>query len=281
VEGEKRCMRVKTMGAVVVCLAAVAAGPAVGPAPAKQSPRAQVVKIVSRIQHADYEGDRGALRDLYVRLDAFVEDPGLASRVRYWRGFALWRRAINGFNESADLIEQDRDLTQAVNEFRAASERDPGWVEAKIGTLSCLGYLMFMYQKNETRLRDLAAQATPLMKETQAAAPDNPRLVWALGPMRWNTPAERGGGPDKVIDGYEKALEAAHREWNAGGDTLEPSWGEPELMMNLAWSYLNRPAPDLDASERYADSALKIVPYWHYVRDILVPQIDAARAKKG
>jgi hypothetical protein len=49
--------------------------------------------------------------------------------------------------------------------------------------------------------------------------------------------------------------------------------------MNLAWSNLNRSTPDLKAAEQYAQAALKLVPYWHYVRDTLMPQILAAQAK--
>jgi len=50
--------------------------------------------------------------------------------------------------------------------------------------------------------------------------------------------------------------------------------------MNLAWSYLNRTEPDLAAAEDNARAALKLVPYWHYVRDILLPQIAAAKTRK-
>jgi hypothetical protein len=46
--------------------------------------------------------------------------------------------------------------------------------------------------------------------------------------------------------------------------------------MNLAWSSLNRSTPDLKAAEQ---AALKLVPYWHCLRDILMPQILAAQAK--
>jgi hypothetical protein len=49
--------------------------------------------------------------------------------------------------------------------------------------------------------------------------------------------------------------------------------------MSLAWSNLNRTAPDLAAADQYAHQALQLVPYWHYVRDILLPQIQAAKAK--
>jgi len=47
--------------------------------------------------------------------------------------------------------------------------------------------------------------------------------------------------------------------------------------MSLAWSNLNRTTPDLNAADEDAHSALKLVPYWHYVRDILLPQIQKAK----
>ena len=65
----------------------------------------------------------------------------------------------------------------------------------------------------------------------------------------------------------------------ASDDALEPSWGKPELMMSLAYSYLSTKPGDVNAAERYAREALQIVPHWHYVRDILLPQIRAAKAK--
>ena len=50
--------------------------------------------------------------------------------------------------------------------------------------------------------------------------------------------------------------------------------------MNLAWANLNKSTPDLDAAEQYAKSSLKLVPYWHYVRDILLVQIEDAKKKR-
>ena len=76
----------------------------------------------------------------------------------------------------------------------------------------------------------------------------------------------------KILDS-ERAIRE-HKE--SISDPLEPTWGEPELLMSLAWSNLNRTTPDLKAAKQYAQAALKLVPYWHYVRDFLMPQIRAA-----
>jgi len=242
-------------------------------------PRERVIKIVAQIQRADYKGDRAALKHLYEELTPVEQGTKLASRVRYWRGFALWRRAMNGFNESVDPKELEEDLREAVNEFGEALRIDPGFVDAKVGAVSCLSNLIFLNQKNAARVQDLAAQAVPLRKEAEAAEPENPRLLWVLGPICWYSPPERGCSQDKAMEMERKGLEAARKQKQVTTDPLEPSWGEPELLAALAWTNLHRTTPDLNAAEQYARSALETVPYWHYVRDILIPQIQEAKKK--
>jgi hypothetical protein len=240
--------------------------------------RDQVAAIVSQIQHADYASDQAAMQRGYEQLKPFLENNEFGSRVRYWRGFAQWRRAINGFNDAVDPTELEQNLRTALDEFKIAMEKDPAFVDAKVGTISCLGYLAFMNWKDQARAKELVGQIMPLLKEATEMAPDNPRLIWVHGPIFWNTPPERGGGQDKAIENYQRGLEVCSKI-KASDDLLEPSWGKPELMMSLAYSYLNNSAPEVNAAERNARSALEIVPYWHYVRDILLPQILAAKAK--
>jgi hypothetical protein len=262
------------MGLLVMSLVSAAAAFA---APAGR-PRETVLKLVAQIQRADYEGNRVALQSLYADLEPFDADEKLVSRVRYWRGFALWRRAINGFNDSADPQDLEHDLTQAIAEFKESAAKDPAFVDAKVGTISCLGNLMYLARGHADRVQELLAQSIPLVKELRASHPDNPRFVWVLGPILWNTPAERGGGQDKAIESYLQGLESARKLKGTITDPLEPSWGEPELLMSLAWSSLNRATPNVNAADQYAHSALALVPYWHYVRDILLPQIQTAKA---
>ena len=244
-----------------------------------EDPREPVIRIVSRIQRADYEGDRVALKRRYDELAQFVDNKALAARVRYWRGFAMWRRAINGFNDAVDPKELEQDLKQALDEFKKVTEKEPGFGEAKIAMVSCISLLGYIHQKDPERLKELITELVPVIKEAKEVAPDNPRLFWVLGPNVFISPPERGGGQEKAIEMYEKGLELSRKN-KASEDRLEPSWGEPELLMNLAYSNLNKDTPDVSTAERQARAALEIVPYWHYTRDILLPQILAARAKQ-
>jgi hypothetical protein len=264
-------------GLRLIAMLVVSTAVALGAPP--ERPRETVVKLVAQVQKADYEGDRAALQHLYAYLEPFTADGKLASRVRYWRGFALWRRAINGFNESADPKDLERDLTQAIAEFKESAAEDPAFVDARTGAISCLSNLVYLNQGNPARVGELIAQSSPLVKEVKDADPENPRFLWVLGPILWNVPPERGGGQDKAIEAYQKGLEAVRKLKGTPSDPLEPSWGEPELLMNLAWSSLHRTTPDLNAADQYARSALALVPYWHYVRDILIPQIRDAKAR--
>jgi hypothetical protein len=244
--------------------------------------REAVIKIVTQIQKADYEGDRPALERLYAGLTPFLENKELASRVFYWRGFALWRRAINGFNDNVDKADLERDLQQAADEFDKSASADPAFVDSKIALGSCYGLLAYAVgKKDAAQQQALAAKSRQALKDAQTAAPDNPRLLWVLGPVYWNIPAERGGGQAKALQAYEQGLETIRSHNDRKPDPLDPSWGEPELLMSLAWSDLNRATPDLKAAEQNAALALQIVPYWHYVRDILMQQIRDAKAKQG
>lgn len=263
-------------------LAILVFSPLAPKAAAADHSRERVVQIASQIRRADYAGDRAALQRLRLELTPFIVKKEMASRVRYWRGFAMWRRAINGFNDHVDPKELQADLMQAMEEFDEAVAKDPNFVDAKIAALGCAAYLAFgTGEKDPKRIEQWIAKGEKLQAEAQAAEPDNPRLMWVDGPGVWYTPPERGGGQAKAIEVYQKGLASIRKSNSGSRDPLEPSWGEPELLMSLAWSYLNRTQPDLDAAEQNARAALQMVPNWHYVRDILIPQIQEARKKRS
>ena len=246
--------------------------------PHPDSARASAIRVVEQIKRADYEGDGAALKRLHDELNPPHDDKMIASRVFYWRGFALWRRAINGFNESPTPKDLEEDLNGAVADFNDSLAHDATFVESKIAEGSCFGYLAYLNMKDPARMQEQIQHSSPLLKEAMASDPDNPRLLWVLGPIRWSSPPERGGGQDKAFDLYNRGLDIVRKQ-AAVSDPLEPSWGEPELLMSRAWSNLHRTAPDLKAAQNDAEAALVLVPYWHYVRDILMPQIKDAQAK--
>jgi len=245
---------------------------------ASENAREQVTPIVVRIQKADYEGDRATLKRCYDELAPYLEDKELASRIRYWRGFARWRDGINAGNESIDPGEMEKLFLDGADEFKAALALDPNFVDAKVGIISCLGHVVYFHRNEKERAQEMVKPIFALVAEAKAAAPDNPRLIWVMGPILFYTPPEKGGGLDKAIESNERGVNICS-QLKPPADKLEPSWGKPELLMTLAYEYMTKNPPELDKAEKNARAALEIVPYWHYVRDILMTKIAEAKAR--
>lgn len=243
-----------------------------------QADRSQMPAIVMQIKRADFEDDRAALNTLFQHLTPYVKDPQVATFAHYWRGFALWRRALNGINDSSKEDELDADLTRAVQEFAAADARPNGFVEAEIGEAACEGTLLFLHHADTGQLQGRLARDAALLKDLQEKSPDNPRFLWVLGASLWSRPAAAGGNRAAAIRAYERGLRLITDERDNVHNPLEASWGEAELLMSLSWSGLHQTPPDLEAAEHYAQQALRVAPNWHFVRGVLVPQIAKARA---
>jgi tetratricopeptide (TPR) repeat protein len=238
-------------------------------------------RLALEIQRADFTGDRAALARLHEELVPLRELPGIASRVYYWQGFALWRRAQNGFNDTAEPSDLSRDLERAAVDFEEAFRLDPNFSDAQVAAVSCLQGLTYLDRNDPARVQELVSRFVPMLREAVAAAPENPRVLWIHGASQWWTPPEMPAEEVKKrraagVATYQKGLELA-RTIERSRDPLDPSWGEAELLMSLAWVSLNDTSPDLAAAEVYAEKALAIVPDWHYVRDILLKQIQEAR----
>jgi hypothetical protein len=234
--------------------------------------------IVREVQAADYRGERANLRRLASELDA-VKDPTLAAATSYWKGFALWRRAVNGFNETPVPSDLRADLESAVASFRMALDRQPEWIEAKIGISGCLMNLLFLARDDAAWRQSLVDQFRPMWAETEAQGADNPRMLWLLGAMQFGAPPPWGGDVAKAIATLRRGLEAARREALAPSTAVAfaPTWGAAENLMNLAYIHSRGQGESPAVARAYAEGALAVAPDWHYVRDILLVQIDALR----
>ena len=62
--------------------------------PAAPSP-AELVRLVTSVQDADYRGELVRLRALADSMQPYTLSRELGPRARYWRGFAHWRHALD------------------------------------------------------------------------------------------------------------------------------------------------------------------------------------------
>jgi tetratricopeptide (TPR) repeat protein len=231
-----------------------------------------------RILRADYEADQATLKREFDALLPFVDRAEVGAEARYWRGFARWRAGINGWNDGMPPAEIAEHTAAAADEFAKAIERDPAFADARAAMAICRATLLFSAQPEPPDKMDRLRESSSELKRALNENPENPRTLWLVGGTYFWTPPEQGGSVDKAVSIYEKGLAAARRAPAAPAARLRPTWGEPELLMSLAYARLNQPTPDLDAAEKFGREALAQVPYWHYLRDILMKQIGDARA---
>lgn len=258
----------------VTLLTVALAGP-----PARSTPdAASLAQLVSAIRSADYRGERDALRRLAAALDE-IELSSLSAHREYWRGFALWRSAINGGNEIPMPADVRVDLEAAIQAFRGALQHSPGWVEPKIGLLFCWVGLFSAPGADPSQPAVSRAEFETVARELKEKGQENPRALWFLGGSLFFAPPPHGGDPPRAVETYRRGLQAARDETlrSAGANAPEwvPSWGAAENLMGLAYLYSHSALQDRDLAQAYADGALALAPDWHYVRDILVPQIQA------
>jgi len=225
---------------------------------------------------ADYRGQTDRLLELHAAMARDTADTEFGRWAHYWRGFARWRRAMNLLNENPKSTEALDDLRVAARDFARAEAWPELAADARAARAACILSLGAM-SGNPDSIRAAIRDFGPLIHAAVEAEPDNPRVLWVQSGSLFYAPVSRGGGPDAAIRVMERGLERARAEAGRTVHELAPRWGEAESHMNLAWAWSSRPDPDLTRADQYAREALRLVPDWHYVRDILVPKIREAR----
>lgn len=232
---------------------------------------------VTRVRAADYRAGCSELRSLAAQLGA--EGPAAEARYRhYWRGFALWRAALNGLNRVPPDPEVAADLQGALSAFRDALASSPDWVEAHLGISACGGIEVFLARSDPERMQALLKRHEPSFRYVLEHGHDNARVQWHLGQTTLAMAKPGGPGTAKALDLFQRGVELAvdeARSIPAGEPAWVPHWGGAENLMNLAYLYTHSEMADRELARAHARGALVAAPEWHYVREVLLPQIDA------
>lgn len=238
-------------------------------------PERELADAVEAIRHADFRGDRDELRRRAGQLAA-PTSAALEKYRQYWRGFAYWRRAMNGFNETPTPGDLFADLELATAALRDALTLDPDFEDARSALAGALMNEMFLVSTKPAEQRTKVYQeGIAAIRAVKESAKENPRSLWILGGNEMGAPPPWGGDMAKAAAIYQRGLAAARDEASSEPRApWEPSWGAAESLMSLAYLYSHGAATRPDVARAYALGALAMAPDWHYVRDILLPSID-------
>ncbi len=237
----------------------------------------KLVSIKADVMSADYRADLPELASLRLRAAALSDDRNFGYLADYWSGFASWRTILNGTGTKMTRDEAKSHLEHAVADFESSIRKKNDFADGYAAAAAVHGWLAAYNSANPAAMNAEIENYKRLLNRALELEPANPRVLWIQAVPYRVMPPERGGNLDRAIELYHKMVE------NSGPLTPQsplPDWGKVEGLMSLASAHISKPSPDVNAAEEEARAALQLQPDWHYVRDILIPQIDAKRKQQ-
>jgi hypothetical protein len=235
----------------------------------------QLATAKAQIMAADYRADFAELQRLRDAAVPLAADPAWGYLARYWAGFASWRQAINGASHGMSKEELQAHLERAAADFDASLRLREDFADSHAAAAAVNGWLSQFHRDDTAALRKGIEVYKQHMARAKELDPGNPRVLWVEAIPYLVLPADKGGDRAHAIELYRRMVEASGPP--VARSPL-PDWGKPEGLMSLAYAHLSQPAPDLESAEKEARAALGLEPDWSYVKDVLLPQIETARA---
>jgi tetratricopeptide (TPR) repeat protein len=250
------------LATLALCLATEAASAQTAdPAPLAE-------QIQSMTIEAAAAGDEEALREAIALAErAVTVHPG-AALLHHYHGYALYRLAArHGCDEEADPRCVWQLLEQAKSALEASAERAP---TAETHALLASVYGL-MISENPSLGPSLGQRIDGLQADALALDPENPR-VWLLkGIGEFFTPEAYGGGVEPALAALERSARAFETDAPV---PPRPRWGRADVHLWLG--QVHQAKGDADEARRHYERALELEPSNAWVRDHLLPALDAA-----
>ncbi len=251
----------------IVALVAVSAAFAVPAAPAAADFDEAFAALVERLERAYPAGDAAEL--LAVRADlADLPDAGLTARqrsiTRYTMAYVNWR--LFTIPDAVPADDRAALLEDAVELLTSDLEADDGNAESHALLAGVYGMQIDSAWKGMT----LGRRASRASARALELAPGNPRVLLQDGVGKLHTPRMFGGGADRAEAMLHRALAAFRTE---PPDRPWPRWGRIDV---YAWlGQISAERGDVAAARRYYGQALDLAPDFAWVRDALLPALEA------
>ena len=164
----------------------------------------------------------------------------------YWRGFALWRRVLNGFNETAD-----------AGRSRRGRSRRPWRASRRRSRCTRTGSRRSSRWSDSGETRSTSPETTPTSATRSWRRPvprsssswrnagDNPRALWIRGGMEGWAPPPVGGDLAKASATLRYGVDVRTARGDGASESARrgcPRGEVPENLMNLAYLHLARDA---------------------------------------
>lgn len=232
----------------------------------------KLVALKAELMTADYRADLPKLTTLRDRAAKLSNDSKLGYLADYWTGFASWRIVVNGASAKMAPEEAKAHLQRAAADFESSARKKSDFADAHAAAAAVHGWLAAYKHDDDAAMKQEIEIFKRFLNRAVELEPSNPRVLWIQAVPYMVLPPERGGNRDRAIEFYRQMIENARP---LSPESPLPDWGKVEGLMSLSYALMSK--SDLDGATEQANAALRLRPDWHYVRDILVPQIDAKR----
>jgi len=268
-------MRLRT-GTIIITTTLMLLAGCLGSTTVRSSPpetaEQRLAAAKAQIMAADYGADLAGLSRLRDEVLPLTADPAWGYLAHYWAGFASWRLAINGGSHGMSAQDLRANMDRAAADFEASIRLRGDFADSYAAAAGVNGWLAQFLSGDA--VREGIERSKRLLARAKELEPDNPRVLWVEAAPYLFLPVDRGGDPARAVELYRRMIEVSGPLM---ASSPLPDWGKPEGLMSLAFAHL-RAAPDLESAEKEARAALGLRPDWSYVKDILLPMIEKARA---
>ncbi|MGH7566560.1 MAG: tetratricopeptide repeat protein [Gemmatimonadota bacterium] len=257
----------KVLALVTILALGTAAGATVTPAQTSD-PAVLAEQIQSMTIEAAAAGDDEALLEAVALAERGVTvHPGDAL-LHHYHGYALYRLAArHACDEEADPRCVWDLLERAESALEASAEREP-MAETHALLASVYG---LMIGESPSLGASLGSRIDGLQSDALAMGPENPR-VWLLkGIGDFYTPEAYGGGAEPALAALERSARAFETDVPV---PPRPRWGRADVHVWLG--QVRHAKGDTDEARRHYARALELEPSNAWVRDHLLPALDAA-----
>jgi tetratricopeptide (TPR) repeat protein len=228
-------------------------------------------EIGAHVSRAALLGDAAALEEARSELRTALDttDDAEAAELRYVLAYTDWRLA-NRYERGAK--EAKSYLEEAESQLEELLQADPENAEAQALYATINGARIGSMFSGMRR----GPRASKAFEKALELEPKNPRVHMQQGISRLFRPAMFGGGVDKAEAELERArelfeAEAPEKSW--------PDWGRVEIYAWLGVTMARK--EDYESARQYYEKALELEPEYEWVRDTLLPQLDAAPRQKS
>jgi len=238
---------------------------AVSPLPAAADPFDNAVRA---LQKAVDGAEADSILVAQSRFRAIAAARPADARPHYWIAVSEWRAVP--LLHSKDKALAKKHCESGIAEAEAAAKLDPASGEALAIKASLQG-LSLAYQ-DPSVMMTLGPEMSETMRKAITLSPENPRVRLLDGIQTMHRPAFVGGGADKAMPVFEKAIALFEKE----KPDSAAAWGREDALIWAGQAAMR--LEQFEAARDYYRRALAIRPGQRWVAGVLLPAAEKALA---